>query len=43
MRVPYELTNGYQLHTSLNSRSKKSRTRDLAKQVGLAVEFLGDW
>ena len=43
MRVPYELINGYSLHTSLNIRGKKSRIRDLAKQVGLSVEFLGDW
>jgi hypothetical protein len=43
MRLPYELTNGYHLHTALNTRGKKSRTRDLAEQVGLSVEFLGEW
>ncbi len=43
MRIPYELTNGYHLHTSLNVRVKKSRIRDLADQVGLSVEFDGDW
>ena len=43
MRLPYELTNGYYLHTSLNIRGKQSRIRDLAEQVGLSVEFLGDW
>jgi len=43
MRLPYELTNGYYLHTSLNVRGKQSRIRDLAEQVGLSVEFLGDW
>ena len=43
MRVPYELTNGYHLHTSLNTRGKKSRLRDLAEHVGLSVEFKGDW
>lgn len=43
MRLPYELSNGYYLHTSLNTRAKQSRTRDLAKQVGLSIEFLGDW
>jgi hypothetical protein len=34
---------GYYLHTSLNKRSKKNRTEDLAGEVGLSVEFLGDW
>lgn len=43
MRSPYELTGGHYLHTSLNKRSKKTRTEDLASQVGLSVEFLGDW
>jgi len=43
MRVPYELTNGFYLHTSLNIRGKQTRTRELADQVGLSVEFLGDW
>jgi len=43
MRVPYELINGYYLHTSLGISAKKSRTRDIAGQVGLSVEFLGDW
>jgi hypothetical protein len=43
MRFPYKLTNGYALHTALNTRGKKSRTRDLAEQVGLSVEFLGEW
>ncbi|WP_240938228.1 type I restriction enzyme HsdR N-terminal domain-containing protein [Haloarcula rubripromontorii] len=43
MRIPYELTNGYHLHTSLNVRGKQSRIRDLAEQVGLSVEFLGEW
>jgi len=43
MRIPYELTNGYHLHTSLNTRGKKSRTRNLAEQVGLSIEFSGDW
>jgi predicted type IV restriction endonuclease len=43
MRIPYELINGYYLHTSLNTRGKKSRIQDLAEQVGLSVEFLGEW
>jgi hypothetical protein len=43
MRRPYELTNGYFLHTSLNTRGKKTRLRDIAEQVGLFVEFLGEW
>lgn len=43
MRLPYELTNGFYLHTALNTRGKQSRTRDLAERVGLSVEFLGDW
>jgi hypothetical protein len=43
MRLPYELTNGDYLHTSLNTRGKKSRIRDLADQVELSVEFLGEW
>jgi hypothetical protein len=43
MRSPYELVNGYFLHTSLNTRGKKSRTRDLAEKVDLSVEFLGEW
>lgn len=43
MRIPYELTNGYYLHTSLNVRGKQSRIRDLAEQVGPSVEFLGEW
>lgn len=43
MRIPYELTNGYHLHTSLNTRGKKNRIRDLAEQVDLSVEFDGAW
>jgi hypothetical protein len=43
MRIPYELTNGYYLHTSLNTRGKQSRIRDLAERVGLSVEFSGEW
>lgn len=43
MRRPYELTNGYFLHTSLNTRGKKTRLRDLAEQVELSVEFLAEW
>ena len=43
MRVPYELTNGYYLHTALGIRAKKSRIRDLTKHVEPSVEFLGDW
>jgi len=43
MRTPYELANGYYLHTSLNTRGKKSRIRDLADQVALSVEFDGEW
>jgi hypothetical protein len=43
IRIPYELTNGYYLHTSLNTRGKKNRIRDLAEQVELSVEFLGEW
>jgi hypothetical protein len=43
MRIPYELINGHHLHTSLNTRGKKSRIRDLAEQVGLSVEFEGEW
>ena len=43
MRVPYELINGFYLHTSLNVRGKQTRTRELADQVELSVEFSGDW
>ncbi|MFD1643225.1 type I restriction enzyme HsdR N-terminal domain-containing protein [Halohasta litorea] len=43
MRSPYELTNGDYLDTSLNLQGKRSRIRDLAGEVGLSVEFLGDW
>jgi hypothetical protein len=43
MRRPYELTNGHYLHTSLNTQGKQTRIRDLAEQVGLSVEFLGEW
>jgi hypothetical protein len=43
MRGAYELPDGYFLHTALNKRSKKNRIADLANQVGLSVEFLGDW
>jgi hypothetical protein len=43
MQTPYELTNGYHLHTSLNVQGKQSRIRNLAEQVGLSVEFLGEW
>ncbi|WP_336325314.1 type I restriction enzyme HsdR N-terminal domain-containing protein [Halovenus sp. HT40] len=43
MRQPYELTNGHFLHTSLNTRGKKTRLRDLAEKVGLSVEFLSEW
>jgi len=43
MRIPYELVNGYHLHTSLNIRGKQSRIRDLAEQAGLTAEFLGSW
>jgi len=43
MRRPYELTNGHFLHTSLNTRGKKTRLQDLAEKVGLSVEFLCEW
>jgi len=43
MRNPYELTNGHYLHTSLNTRGKKTRLQDLAEKVGLSVEFLCEW
>lgn len=43
MRSPYELHGGYYLHTALNKGGKIKRTEDLAEQVGLTVEFLGDW
>lgn len=43
MRSPYELTGGYYLHTALNKRGKEDRIEDLAEEVGLTVEFLGDW
>lgn len=43
MRGPYELSNGYYLHTSLNTNEKKKRIRDVADQVDLSVEFLGEW
>jgi len=43
MRIPYELSNGYFLHTSLNTRGKKTRLRDIADNVDLSVEFLGEW
>jgi hypothetical protein len=43
MRSPYELTTGDYLHTSLNTRGKKTRIRDLAEQVEVSVEFLGEW
>jgi hypothetical protein len=43
MRLPYELTSGYFLYTSLNAQAKKTRLRDLAEKVGLTVEFLCEW
>jgi hypothetical protein len=43
MRRPYELTNGYFLHTSLNTTGKETRLRDLAEEVGLTIEFLCEW
>jgi hypothetical protein len=43
MRVPYELINGYYLHTSLGIPAKKSRTRDLVERVGLSADFIGEW
>ncbi len=43
MRRPYELKNGYFLHTSLNTQGKKTRLRDLVEKVGLSVEFLSEW
>ncbi len=43
MRIPYELSNGCFLHTSLNTRGKKTRLRDIAENVGLSVEFLAEW
>jgi hypothetical protein len=43
MRRPYRLTNGYFLHTSLNTRGKKTRLQDIAEEVGLSVEFLCEW
>jgi hypothetical protein len=43
MRSAYELTNGYFLHTSLNTRAKKLRLRDIVEEVGLTIEFLCEW
>lgn len=43
MRIPYELSNGYYLHSHLSRQAKISRIRDLAEQVGLSVSFLGEW
>jgi len=43
MRGTYRLANGYFLHTHLNTAGKKSRVRDLAQQVGLTAEFVGEW
>lgn len=43
MRGPYELSNGYYVHTSLNTEAKKKRVRDLAENVGLSVKFKGRW
>lgn len=43
MRQPYELTNGYFLHTSLNTHGKQTRLRHIAEKVGLTVEFEGEW
>jgi hypothetical protein len=43
MRIPYELINGYHLHTSLNTQGKRTRLQDLAEKVGLSVEFLCEW
>lgn len=43
MRGPYELSNGCYLHTSLNTRMKKERLNDLAEQVGISVDYLGEW
>ncbi|WP_336336429.1 type I restriction enzyme HsdR N-terminal domain-containing protein [Haloarcula brevis] len=43
MRRPYELTNGYFLHTSLNTTGKETRLRDLTEEVGLTIEFLCEW
>lgn len=43
MRGEYELPDGYYLHTALNERSKKGAIEHLANQVGLDVDFHGDW
>lgn len=43
MRGERELTGGYYLHTALNKPSKKTRIENLATQVDLSVEYLGDW
>ena len=43
MRQPHELINGYHVETALNTKGKKSRIVDLVEQIGLSVEFLGDW
>lgn len=43
MQSPYELTGGYYLHTKLNSQAKQHRIKDLADQIGLSVDFFGDW
>ncbi len=43
MRIPYELINGYYLHTSLNTQGKKNRLRDIVEKLDVSVEFLGEW
>ncbi|KAA9405945.1 hypothetical protein Har1131_03655 [Haloarcula sp. CBA1131] len=43
MRGEKELPTGDYLFTALNKREKMDRIKDLASQVGLRVEFLGEW
>lgn len=39
----YELADGSYLNTNLNADMKKNWLSDLAEQVGLSVEYLGEW
>jgi len=43
MRSPHELPDENYLHTALNRQGKVNRIEDLANQVGLSVDFLGNW
>jgi hypothetical protein len=43
MRGAEELPSGVYLYTGMNKQEKQDRIRNLANQVGIDVEFHGDW